>query len=808
MRPVITIFLLLTLGTHVLNAQNNPQTALSLLRGLQDSVEIKVDAWGVPHIYAQNEADLFFAQGYYACRDRLFQFELWRRQATGTIAEILGPRELKRDMGARLFKFRGDMTKELQHYHPHGASIVKAFVKGINAAIEQANKNPQSLPLEFKLLNITPQYWTPEVVISRHQGLLANVTDELRTARLVAKIGEEKAREVSHFHPNQPNLTIKVPTDGLFEDILNLYNAFRKSIEFKPTDLASNYQNDADNYKYLVANQPITNDLLNNPKFDIGSNNWVINGSKTQSGYPIMANDPHRAIAVPSLRYVAHLNAPGWHVIGGGEPTIPGISIGHNNEGAWGLTIFATDAEDLYVYDINPKNPLEYQYQGKWEKMKVIKEIIPIKGQKPDTVELKYTRHGPVVFEDAVRKKAYAIRCAWLEIGGAPYLASLRMNQAKTWEEFQFACGYSHIPAENMVWADRKGNIGWQAVGITPIRKGFSGMVPLKGDGSQEWAGYLPILSRPNAYNPKEGFIATANQNLTSPQYPNIESTIGYAWADPYRANRISEVLSSGKKMTLNDMTALQTDYLAIPARQLMPLLKDLPLPLTGDKALLIEPLMNWDYTLTKNSSIATIYVEWENQMEKAFLQKLVPEQGRKYITTLSTQQMVAWLTLPDDKFGDNPTAGRDSFLIQTLKTALSVIEKRLGSDVSKWQYGQENNKHVLIKHPLSNAAHAEMKKRLDVGQVPRGGYSQTVGSTGDLLNQATGASFRIIVDTGDWDATLCTNSPGQSGNPDNPNYHNLFDLWANDRYFPLFFSKNKVQSVTKETLLLKPVNK
>ena len=382
------------------------------------------------------------------------------------------------------------------------------------------------------------------------------------------------------------------------------------------------------------------------------------------------------------------------------------------------------------------------------------------------------------------------------------------MNQAKTWEEFRLACGYSHIPAENMVWADRKGNIGWQAVGITPIRKGFSGMVPLKGDGSQEWSGYLPIVSRPNAYNPKEGFIATANQNVTPPQYPNIETTIGYAWADPYRANRISEVLSSGKKMTLNDMTALQTDYLAIPARQLMPLLKDLPLPFTGDKAMLIEPLLNWDYTLTKNSIIATIYVEWENQMEKAFMKKLVPEQGRKYITSLSTQQMVAWLTLPDNKFGDNPTAGRDSFLIQTLTTALSAIEKRLGNDVSKWQYGQENNKHVLIKHPLSNAANAEMKKRLDVGPVPRGGYSQTVGSTGDSLNQASGASFRIIVDTGDWDATLCTNSPGQSGNPDNPNYRNLFDLWAKDRYFPLFFSKNKVESVTKERLLLKPFNK
>ena len=292
---------------------------------------------------------------------------------------------------------------------------------------------------------------------------------------------------------------------------------------------------------------------------------------------------------------------------------------------------------------------------------------------------------------------------------------------------------------------------------------------------------------------------------MTTPQYPHLKTTIGYSWADPYRANRIAEVLSTGKKMTINDMTALQTDYLAIPARQLMPLLKDLTLPLTGDKAALIEPMMNWDYNLTKNSVVATIYVEWENQMELAFIKKLVPEQGRKYLNGLSTQQMVSWLTLPDNKFGENPTTGRDSFLVQTLRSALSEIENRLGSDVSKWQYGQEKNKHILIKHPLSNAANAEMKKKLEVGPLPRGGYSQTVGSTGDTLNQATGASFRIIVDTGDWDATLCTNSPGQSGNPDHPNYRNLFDLWAKDRYFPLFYSKNKVESVTKERLILIP---
>jgi penicillin G amidase len=801
MRLLIILTLLLKLNP-ALKAQPNPQP----LKGLTDRIDIKTDAWGVPHIYANNEHDLFFAQGYTACRDRMFQFELWRRQATGTVAEMLGQRELKRDISARLFRFRGDMKQEMQHYHPRGVAIITAFVEGVNAAIAQANANPETLPLEFKLLKIKPQPWTPEIVISRHQGLLANVTDEVRIARLVALLGENKVRDLSQFHPLQPNLTMKISTDGLFQDILERYAAFRKAIEFQPVDLAYEYQNDWNNFKYLVENQPFKNDLLENANYNIGSNNWVISGKKTQSGFPIMANDPHRAIAVPSLRYIAHLNAPGWNVIGGGEPTIPGISIGHNTEGAWGLTIFNTDSEDLYVYDIHPNNPLEYRYQGKWEKMRVIEESIAVKGASAATATLKYTRHGPVVFEDSMRKKAYAIRCAWLEVGGAPYLASLRMNQAKTWDEFKKACAYSHIPALNMVWADRKGNIGWQVVGITPIRKGFSGMVPLSGDGSQEWSGYLPILSRPGAYNPSEGFIGTANQNLATPDYPHLETAIGYQWSAPYRGSRISEVLSSGRKMTLNDMTALQTDYLAMPAQYLIPFLRDIPLPFTGEKAALVTSLLTWDCILNKNSLQATLYVEWENQLEKAFTRLLVPENGRQYMATIPVSQIIAWLTLPDNKFGDNPTVGRDSFLVQTLATAFKEIEKRLGPDVAQWQYGQVKNKHALIPHPLKNAVDAATRKRLEVGALPRAGYSHTVGATGSILNQSHGASFRIIVDTGDWDATLATNTPGQSGNPDSPNYRNLYELWAKDRYFPLLFSKEKVEAVTKERTVLIPL--
>ena len=313
------------------------------IKGILDKVEVIRDKWGVNHIYAKNEHDLFFTQGYCAAKDRLFQFEIWRRQATGTVAEILGERELKRDIGTRLFKFRGDMKKELNHYHPRGASIIQAYVDGVNAYINEVNTDPKKLPFECKLLNIKPQQWTTEIVVSRHQGLLGNSTQELNIGRAVAKAGDQQVKNVMWFHPKDPNIKLDTAIDGalLNDDILGLYNAYRTEVEFTKNDLA---EQDEDNVLALpVLNQRKIREPYLSDQETEGSNNWIISGAKSQSGFPMLANDPHRKVAAPSLRYIVHLNAPGWNVIGGGEPTIPGVSIGHNEYGAWGLTIYETD---------------------------------------------------------------------------------------------------------------------------------------------------------------------------------------------------------------------------------------------------------------------------------------------------------------------------------------------------------------------------------------------------------------------------------------------------------------------------------
>ncbi|HEY9225125.1 MAG TPA: penicillin acylase family protein, partial [Gemmatimonadaceae bacterium] len=608
--------------------------------GLTQPVEILRDASGISHIYAKNEHDLFFAQGYSAASDRLFQFELWRRQATGTVAELLGPRELQRDIGARLFKFRGDMRTELLRYHPRGVSIVQAFVDGVNAYIAETERNPSKLPLEFRLLNTKPGRWTPEVVVSRHSGLLGNLTEELSTTRAVAAIGPEKVKELDNFGPGDPDLRIdaKIDKSLLSAPIIGLYQAFRAPIRFQPADLVATARNDNQSFlKLAAATDSAYNDLMTNRRRDIGSNNWVVSPRRTLHGAAIMANDPHRAQSIPSLRYWVHLVAPGWNVVGGGEPTVPGVSIGHNEHGAWGLTIFATDGEDLYVYETNPANPRQYRYKGQWESMRTIHETIPVKGAAPTTAALRYTRHGPVVYEDTVHHVAYAVRAAWLEPGSAPYLASLRIDQAKTWEEFRDACTYSFIPGENMIWADRAGNIGWQAVGIAPIRNNWSGLVAVPGDGRFEWAGYLPMLQKPNAFNPPEGFIATANNNLIPPGYPHMNA-VGYSWTDPYRWARISEVLGSGRKLAVADMMRLQTDYLSVVARQLVPLLRDVTVPSPSDEVERARlALLDWDFNLDKRSVPAGIYEAWYRRLAETVTRRVVPENARQYFRTLGT---------------------------------------------------------------------------------------------------------------------------------------------------------------------------
>jgi penicillin amidase len=775
--------------------------------GLAQPVEIVKDHWGIAHIYAKSEADLFFAQGYNVARDRLFQLEMWRRQATGTLAEILGKRGLQRDTGNRLFLFRGEMQRELEWYHPRGAAIIGAFVNGIDAYIAETERNPALLSPEFKMLGIKPGRWTPAVVVSRFNGLAANVDQELNMALAIRAIGVDKVKDIEYFQPAGPDLEVDpaIDTSLLSSQVLEIYRAFRTPLKFTPDELLPEYRNPKTAAQLGAGTEAASARDPNGRPEDIGSNNWVVAGRLTMSGYPLLMNDPHRLQSAPSLRYWVHLVAPGWDVIGGGEPSLPGVSIGHNDFGAWGLTIFGTDSEDLYVYDTNPANPLQYRYAGAWEAMTVIRESIAVKGEAPVPVDLKYTRHGPVVFEDQTHHKAYAVRTAWRETGGAPYLASLRIDQAHSWQEFLDACSYSRMPAENMIWADRDGNIGYQAVGIAPQRPNWSGLVPVPGDGRYEWDGFLPIAALPHVLNPEKGFYNTSNEYQIPRGWP-YKDALHYAWADAFRAQSVAEFLGSGRRFSVSDMVQLQNSDLSIPARSLVPLLRDIEMPdspagqAAGKAA---ARLLRWNCVLDRDSAEAGIYEMWQRRLEAHLREAMMPKAVQELLGMPPMSRMVSWMYAPDGRFGPDPIAGRNALLVRSLEEAAAELSKRFGPDMEKWKLGAYH--YARIRSPMTDAVRPELQDRFDVGNFPRGGDGFTITATGGADNQSGGGSFKIVVDTENWDNSVGLNSPGQSGDVNDAHYRDLYELWARGKYFPIFYSRPKVESVAEKVFELEP---
>ncbi len=774
--------------------------------GLSQPVEIIRDHWGIAHIYARNENDLFFAQGYNAARDRLFELEMWRRQATGTVAEILGPKELKRDIGNRLFQYRGDMNTELNWYHPHGAAIIQAFVNGVNAYIDRTDKNPALLTLEFRMLGIKPGKWTPAVVISRFNGLLSNLDDEMSTALAVRAIGADKVKSLESYQPGDPDLKIDPAIDAslLNKNILELYDAYRKQLTFTPDELLPEYRARksaaADGLTKLAANDFPTLQELADRRADMGSNNWVVSGRLTESGKPLVVGDPHRVQEAPSLRYWVHLNAPGWNVVGAGEPSIPGISYGHNEYGGWGYTIYGADTEDLYVYDTNPANPNQYKYGTGWEEMNVVHERIAVKGQATVPVDLKYTRHGPVLFEDRQHHKAYAVRAAWLEPGGAPYLAELRVDQAQNWDQFEEAVSYARVPAENMIWGDRNGDIGYNAATIAPRRPNFSGLVPVPGDGRYEWDGFLPIKQLPHVLNPDKGFYNTSNDYQVPKGYDHMEA-IHQVWTDPYRGREVAEVLGSGRKFSVADMVNLQNNNLSIPARSIVPLLRNVEI---GDPAVkaAASRLLHWDFILDQDSVEAGIYEMFQRRLMEDVRATIVPAAARLYLSPPMTR-IIASLTAPDGSYGPDPVKGRDQVIAKALGEAVVELTRRFGPNMEKWTLGSYH--YARIDHPMGAASRPDLEAQFDVGHLPRGGDAYTITATGGGDQQTGGASFKIIENINDWDASVGLNNPGQSGDVNNPHYRDLYEYWARGRYFPIFFSRDKIEGVAEMDTTLSP---
>ena len=406
-----------------------------------------------------------------------------------------------------------------------------------------------------------------------------------------------------------------------------------------------------------------------------GSNNWVVDGTLSSTGKPLLASDPHRPVILPSLRYMVHLVGPGWNVIGSGEPALPGVAIGHNERAAWGFTIVQYDQVDLYVEKTDPENPDRYLYRGEWLDMKVERVQIKVKGQpEPAEVELKFTRHGPVIWEDKASHRAVAVRWSGAEPGTAGYLGSLAIDRVRNFDDFVEAMARWKLPSENIVYADVEGNIGWIPAGLMPIRKNWSGLLPVPGHtGKYEWEGFRTIDELPRIQNPSQHYVATANHNIRPENYPH---DLGFDWSAPYRFQRLEKVLGEGKKFTVEDFQRLQHDELSIPARELLDLLKQTP---RGGSVRVQQARMlleAWDAVLSKDSGAAALFEVWFKELAPRFIASQIPEPQRQLVgRNLQLPVLIGLLKgLPEDE--------RNSIFAESFDAAVAEAGRLLGGDM------------------------------------------------------------------------------------------------------------------------------
>ena len=778
----------------------NAITATTIqVAGLKQPAEILIDRWGVPHIYAADQDDVFFAQGFNAARDRLFQIDLWRRRGLGLLSSVYGPAFIEQDKATRLFLYRGDMQKEWRAYGKNAQRIASSFVAGINAYIDVVIGDTKQLPFEFRHFGYAPEKWRAEDVVRiRSHGLTRNLTSEVARSNVACKADLKADRIRMGLSPKWET---KLPTGFdpcLPGDLLRVFQLATKGVTIS-TPVTQGDRAEAGEALKIVSTNPNEAPLE-------GSNAWVIAPSKSATGRAIMASDPHRAYSVPSLRYIAHLSAPELDVIGAGEPALPGISIGHNGTIAFGLTIFSIDQEDLYVYELNPANPLEYKYRGKWEKFIVLNEQVAVKGATAVSADLKFTRHGPVIYTESEKHRAFAVRSAWFEAGMAPYFGSIQYMFARNFQEFKRAMLHWGAPTENQVYADMMGNIGWVSGGLAPIRPNWDGLLPVSGDGRYEWSGFLAGDRLPSSYNPTAGWFASANEMNLPAGYPYQQRKLGFEWASNDRYSRLNEWLSSPGKVSIEDSMRMQNDVLSIPARRLIGLLKNLASTDARTQAAL-KLLTGWNAIETGNSPEAALFeVWWSRYLGNVFKETVLGRPAAATMGAADTTVLLEGLEKPESVFGSNAVAKRDWVLLTSLTLAWINTEKLLGSDPKQWRWDKLHQS--LFLHPLSTAVDDATRARLNVGPFPKQGGSTTLNVSSYDPNNfllAGGPSFRVVVDVGNWDNSRAVNTPGQSGNPDNLHYRDLTEKWLKGEYFPLLYSRKMVEAATVQRIELQP---
>lgn len=815
------------------------------LVGVQDPVTIVRDKWGVPHIYAANPHDLFFAQGYVTAQDRLWQMEFWRRVGAGRLAELFGNSMLKNDLFIRTLGWRRAAQADYELMEQQDRDVLQQYADGVNAFIAGHRDN---LPLEFTILRLTGvkpsvEPWTPLDTLTWSKVLAwdqdPNWENELLRSRVLNKHGVERGQQIISvmWSPVPASAPIVIPSSLTREDWIE---------------------------NMLTASQDLRA-LLQTGREEIGSNGWVIAGNHTTTGKPLLANDMHMGMQMPSIWYEVGLHCQTssadcpYNVVGYSFPGIPGVIVGHNDKVAWGITTLLADVQDLYVEQVNPQNANQYLFEGRWEDMQIIRETVRVSGKDlpkgfqptPDMqasydpatnmtsigFDVRWTRHGPILSDaaDSLRDSSGTISMKWtvragsvhesLDVvtlhwvahqpSGSALTSLLALDRAQNWNDFRDALSHWNISAPNFIFADVEGNIGYQATGRVPIRAQGDGWLPVPGwTGEYEWTGFIPFDELPSRFNPPEGFIVTANNTAVGKGYPFF---ITYEWDRGFRAQRLTDLVRAKDKFSLDDMRAIQGDNYNLSAGRLMPYFSVIHAQTPLQQSAL-NALKEWDGMNLRNSVGATVFEALAFQLVlDVFGDELGREDVQAYWGDGSTQRasVIALMDRPDDPIWDdvgtvNGVETRDNIVQRAFESACADLQSRLGDDVSRWTWGRLHT--VTFRNgSLGSSGIPPIEAIFNRGPVVLDGSTTVVNNTPyyawprSRYNVRQGPSQRLIADLADWTRSLSVHTTGQSGQPYHKHYDDFIDLWRNLQYHPMLWSRLDVEENAEGALVLMP---
>jgi penicillin amidase len=728
------------------------------LSGIETDVEIIRDSWGVPHIFAQNEKDLFFACGYVHAQERMWQMELTRRAGIGELSEIFGRRTLERDRFIRTLDLKEAAQRDYEKLSPRMKNLILSYSQGVNS---WRNSRILNWPPEFLLLGYRPRPWNPmdSLIVKEVMALLLCVDyqSEILRAKLVKELGAQKALQILEEGITAPYLEI--------EDV------------------------------------PLSE--LSLPLPFQGSNNWVLAGSRTESGKPLLANDPHLEISLPPIWYEIHLACPGLNAVGVSLPGVPSVIIGHNESIAWGITNSRVDVQDLYVEKLNPARDM-YWDNDEWKPLFIKEERIKIRGERePEIIEVSWTERGPVV-SPILSGNEKPLSLSWTIYDGGRTMESFYLlNKAQNWQEFVGALELFDAPPQNFVYADKEGNIGYYLGGKIPIREEVAALFPYpawKEEG--KWQGYLKEEDKPNLYNPKNGLIITANNKIIPDNFPYY---MGFDWEAPFREERIRELILQLEKHSVETMKVIQNDIFSKEGELFLPYIEEVK-TVKGESKEALDILKSWDLRLSSGKE-AALYKIFINFFQEEALKDDLGENYKRFDSLFKYKQAGLLRVLSDplsvwfDKKDTQTVETREEIIAISLEKAYKWLEAQYGS-ADRWDWMKINS--FRFQHSLGEVP---LLKFLNRGPYPLGGDAFTVKlSSSSSLKKNLGVSYRQIIDLSDFRNSFCVLSSGESGHFLDRFYDDQISLWLEGQYHPMLFDPDDIEEKAAGILILKPI--